>query len=378
VTRRAGRLVLAGLLVAAGAVVPAGPGQAATGCDLPATRTITDRPWSSTRLAFDRVWPLTQGAGQLVAVVDTGVDANHPMLAGRVQPGVDELHPGGSGTGDCNGHGTFIAGIIAAARLPGVGFAGVAPQATILPVRQTVNGQDGTVATLAAGIRAAVDRHAGVVNVSVTFDQPSDELADAVRYARAHDVLIVAAAGNSAANGNPQLYPASYPGVLAVGAIGAEGKRTDFSEVGTGVAVVAPGADLLGPGAGGTGLVTGRSGTSFATPFVAGVAALVRAYRPRLTADQVLHRIEATADHPAGPLPDPQYGWGVLNPYQAVTEVLPEEYSSPPAGGAPQPVRLAAAPTGGGGMPVPLLVVLGCLALAALTAFAAASRARPR
>ncbi len=350
----------------------------AAGCQLPATRTVTDRPWSAARLAYDRVWPLTQGAGQVVGVVDTGVDGNHPMLAHRVLPGVDEVHPGAPGTGDCNGHGTFVAGIIAAARLPGVGFAGVAPEATILPVRQTSEDRPGTVDTLAAGIRDAVDRHARVVNVSVTFDQPSTALADAVRYAQEHDVLIVAAVGNSAANGNPQLYPASYPGVLGVGAIGPDGKRTDFSETGPGIALVAPGADLLGPGAGGDGLILGRSGTSFATPFVTGVAALVRAYRPGLTAAQVLHRVEVTADHPAGPLPDPQYGWGVVNPYQAVTAVLPEEYSTVPPTPAAAPIRLALTPARGGGLPVPLLVVLGCLAVAALTAFATATRGRSR
>lgn len=373
------RLVLALALLAGAALTgPGVPAAAAPGCQLPATRTITDRPWSSTRLGFDRVWPLTQGAGQVVGVVDTGVDANHPMLAQRVLTGVDELHPGAPGTGDCDGHGTFVAGIIAAARLPGIGFAGVAPEATILPVRQASNGQDGTVDTLSAGIRDAVDRHARVINVSVTFDQPSATLAAAVRYAQDHDVLIVAAVGNSATNGNPQLYPASYPGVLAVGAIGADGRRTDFSEVGPGIAVVAPGADLLGPGAGGPGLVTGRSGTSFATPFVTGVAALVRAYRPALTAAQVLHRIEVTADHPAGPLPDAQYGWGVVNPYQAVTEVLPEEYRPAQPSPSAEPIRLAVAPGRDGGLPVPLLVVLACLAVATLTVFATATRARSR
>jgi type VII secretion-associated serine protease mycosin len=372
------RLTVLVLVAAAALTGPAVPASAAPGCQLPATRTITDRPWASTRLAFDRVWPLTQGAGQIVGVVDTGVDAGHPMLTRRVLPGVDEVHPGAPGTGDCNGHGTFVAGIVAAGRLPGIGFAGVAPEATILPVRQTSNGQDGTVDTLAAGIRDAVDGHARVVNVSVTFDQPSARLAEAVRYAQEHDVLIVAAVGNQATNGNPQLYPASYPGVLAVGAVGPDGRRTDFSETGTGIAVVAPGKDLLGPGAGGQGLIAGGSGTSFATPFVTGVAALVRAYRPDLTAAQVLHRIEVTADHPAGPLPDPQYGWGVVNPYQAVTAVLPEEYASAPPAPAAAPIRLTLAPARGGGLPVPLLVVLACLAVAALTAFAAATRGRVR
>jgi type VII secretion-associated serine protease mycosin len=352
------------------------PAHAAQACRLPATRHITDLPWSSRRLALDRVWPLTEGAGIVVGVVDTGVDPHHPMLAGRVLRGVDVVPPGTGGTGDCTGHGTFVAGIIGAARLPGVGFAGVAPRSTILPVRQTGNGQDGTVDTLAAGIRAAVDGGARVVNVSITVDSPNEGLAAAVRYARQRDVLVVAAAGNDAANGNPDLYPASYPGVLGVGAIGPDGNRTNFSEAGTGTGVVAPGADLLGPGAGGDGLVTGHSGTSFAAPFVAGVAALVRAYRPDLTATQVLHRIEVTADRPPGALPDPRYGWGVVNPYQAVSQLLPEEDGASPAVAAP-PVPVVPAP----GPPARHLdpataTTAGGVAVAALVGFAAIVRRR--
>ncbi len=105
----------------------------------------------------------------------------------------------------------------------------------------------------------------------------------------------------------------------------ATGQRADFSETGPNIGVVAPGTNLLGPGAGGPGLVTAAGGTSFAAPFVAGVAALVRAYYPQLTAAQVIHRIEATADHPPGVLPSPGLGWGEVNPYAAVAAVLPGE-----------------------------------------------------
>jgi subtilisin family serine protease len=167
-------------------------------------------------------------------------------------------------------------------------------------------------------------------------------LAQAVRYAEQHDTVLVAAAGNQAQQGNPPQYPAAYPGVIAVGAIGPDGKTTQFSQSGTGVSVVAPGSDIIGPGAGGTGLVAGEQGTSFAAPFVAGVAALVRAYRPQLTAGQVKHRIEATADHPAmRSLPDPGNGFGVVNPYRAVTAELPEELASGPV---QVPAELPAAP----------------------------------
>jgi subtilisin family serine protease len=121
--------------------------------------------------------------------------------------------------------------------------------------------------------------------------------------------------------------------VLAVGAVDKDGKRAGFSGTAT-VGVVAPGVDLISTGAGGTGLVatgTGGGGTSFAAPYVAGVAALVLAYHPGLSPAQVVRRIEATADHPAATLPDAQLGWGIVDPYAAVTAVLPGEAREPVA-----------------------------------------------
>ena len=111
--------------------------------------------------------------------------------------------------------------------------------------------------------------------------------------------------------------------MLAVGAVDQNGQRANFSESGPNVSVAAPGTNLLGPGAGGVGLVSSAGGTSFATAYVSGVAALVRSYYPELTAAQVIKRIEATADHPAGRLPSPGLGWGTVDPYAAVTAVLP-------------------------------------------------------
>jgi type VII secretion-associated serine protease mycosin len=254
------------------------------------------------------------------------------------------INGGGTASTDCDGHGTFVAGIIAGRQLPGFGFSGVAPEATILPIRQANSTSDGTAKSLANGIVTAVKDHAQVINVSIVTAQPALELAQAVQYALAHDVVVVAAAGNDFAQGNATQYPAGFPGVLAVGAVDATGQRASFSETGADIGVVAPGTNLLGPGAGGQGLVTAAGGTSFATPFVAGVAALVRAYHPQLTAAQVIHRIEATAEHPPGPLPSGSLGWGEVNPYAAVTAVLPgEQGRTAPAtpGRVPPPARAA-------------------------------------
>jgi membrane-anchored mycosin MYCP len=296
-----------------------------TYCSLPGTGQYTPRPWTQQLLDFERVWPISRGGGVTVAVVDSGVDANQPYLAGHVLPGIDLVN-GGTADDDCAGHGTLVAGLIASQPRPGVGFAGVAPDATILPVRQVNQATDnGSTQILADSINAAVNAGAQVINVSIVTSSSTAALAAAVNNALAHNVVVVAAAGNDLQKGDLPEYPAAYPGVISVGAIGTDGRATNFSSTGTPVSVVAPGSEIVGPGAGGTGLVVGQQGTSYAAPFVAGVAALIHAYRPQLTPAQVLHRIEATADHPAGALPDAALGYGVVDPYAAVTAVLPEE-----------------------------------------------------
>jgi membrane-anchored mycosin MYCP len=286
-------------------------------------------PWPQQRLDYQGAWPLTQGQGVTVAVIDSGVDASAPQLAGRVENGFDVQRGSGAANSDCLGHGTFVAGLIAARPRSGVGFAGVAPAAVILPIRQTDLGQDGTADGLAAGIRFATDHGASVINISLASTVSSAALDTAVAYAERHNVVIVAAAANDAQDGNPRTYPASIATVLAVGAVGQDDQRSSFSESGSFVGVAAPGSDIVGIGPRGPGQLTG-SGTSYATGFVSGVAALVRAYRPHLTAAQVRHRIEVTADHPAGAVPNSQVGWGVVNPHAAVASELPEEGSQVP------------------------------------------------
>jgi type VII secretion-associated serine protease mycosin len=336
-----------------------------TRCDPPPTRIIADRPWAQQRLGFERVWPLIRGGGVLVGVVDTGVDGNQPLLRGHVLPGAD-VKNGGVADTDCVGHGTLVAGIIAGQQETGIGFAGVAPDARVFPVRQANTTSDGTTGDLANGIDAAVAAGARVINVSIVSDENSTAVRDAVANALAHDVVLVAAAGNDFGQGNPTEYPAAYPGVLAVGAIDASDHRAQFSGTDSNVAVVAPGSNITGPGAGGNGLVTAQNGTSYATPYVAGVAALVRAYHPELTAAQVIHRIEVSADHPAtSTLPDPQLGWGVVNPYAAVTAVLPEEHG---AHATTAPVRRLSAPVRPAVGHTPLVIAMAAAGAAVVLA----------
>jgi type VII secretion-associated serine protease mycosin len=364
---------VAGLVPGSTALAAVDPAPGAT-CAGPGQETRPDLPWAQRRLGFIRAWELSRGAGVTVAVVDSGVDARTPQLAGRVDAGIDVLDGHGPADTDCIGHGTAVAAIIAAAPLAGSGFVGVAPAARILPIRQTDAGHEGSASGLADGIRAAVDRGARVVNVSVTTSAPSRRLQQAVEYAAAKDVLIVAAAANDAQTGNPRTYPAAYPGVLGVAAVGQDDRRADFSETGDFIGVAAPGVDVVTVGPGGPGEVLVR-GTSYAAPFVAGVAALIRSRHPTLTATQVRRRIEQTAVHPAVALPDPNVGWGVVDPYAAVAAALPAD---PPAAGPaaaplmPAPVAAPPADTrtarwalrGAGGLAAAGALVLAAAAVA--------------
>ena len=305
-------------------------------------------PWAQRQLAPDRVWNLTTGAGQVVAVVDSGVSAGARGLAGAVLAGRDVLG-GNGGNSDCLGHGTFVAGLIAARATPGTGLAGVAPGARILPVDvvDPVRAESAHPVTsssaVAAGIRYAVSSGATVVDVSTAATPgPSPELRAAVAYAQARNVVVVApvstATGTSAMN--VVSYPAAYPGVIAVSAVDLSGSPVAAGKQGVRVDLAAPGAALISIGPRGPGDISG-DGAALATAFVAGTAALVRGYYPHLSAAGVVHRLEVTADQPGVTLPDPQVGYGTVDPYTAVTTVLPEESGGlPPNVPAARPLRL--------------------------------------
>jgi membrane-anchored mycosin MYCP len=347
--RRAGAVVVAVALATTLPFAPAASAQDGPECLSAPPANSADVPWAQRQLQPHRSWPLTEGDGVVVAVVDSGVDGSVPQLTGRVLRGVDVV-TGGPADADCIGHGTFVAGIVAAAPRPDTGFAGVAPGVTVLPIRVTRSRDSDEVGPngLAAGIRAAVDRGADVINVSASTSAPTPELTAAVAYAADRDVVVVASSANGAdQDENAVSYPSAYPSVIAVGAVDAAGERAGFSQSGPHLSLVAPGVDVASLGPGGPGHWQG-SGTSYAAPFVSGAAALVRAYRPDLSAEQVAHRLKATATAPAAALPDPELGWGVVDPVAAVSALVPEERGAPvaapalaPPAPAP-PVRLPA------------------------------------
>lgn len=322
-----------------------------------------------TMLDLPAVWPLTRGAGQTVAVIDTGV-ARHRLLR-HLLPGGDYVS-NGDGTDDCDGHGTLVAGIIAA----GGEWNGVAPAAAVLAIRQSSNKfgavEDagvagyGDVGTLALAIRTAADQGATVINVSsiacVAADPDEGGLDDralgaALAYAvDVKNVVVVAAAGNigggQCPGQNPTgtaepdwlnvtsvASPAWYDDlVLTVGSVDADGAPSAFSLAGPWVDVAAPGEDVVSLGPGGEGLIDRQldddekpiAGTSYAAPVVSGIAALVRSRWPHLSARQVMARIEQTAHRPAAGW-DPVVGHGLVDLAAAVSGGAPVA-AAPPAG----------------------------------------------
>lgn len=315
--------------------VPFGPGQpaqAAQACGPVVTDPLAEPPWALTRLRPDLAWPLSMGAGITVAVIDSGVSPDHAALRGKVLPGKDFV---AAGTGECdeNGHGTLIAGIIAARETAsnGIRFYGVAPGANVIPVRvlqdQRRTFEEDLPKRIAEAIVWAVDvGGAHVINLSLTT-LPSPELDAAIQYGQSKGVVMVAAAGNEGAATQPgaPVYPASYDGVIAVAAVDKEDNHVGTSTAGAYVDVAAPGVRIAGPAtAGGGFLFSEQGGTSFAAAYVSGVAALIRAYDPSLTPKQVAQRITETADHPAD-MWNPLVGSGVVNPQRAVGAVRSDD-----------------------------------------------------
>ncbi|ELP69608.1 peptidase families S8 and S53 [Streptomyces turgidiscabies Car8] len=324
----------------------------------------TSVPWEQQSLQLPRAWQFSAGAGVTVAVVDTGVSTTAPALKGRVTA------VGDAGQ-DCVGHGSFVAGLIAATTTDGVRFAGVAQQARIVAVRGTDARGAATAASVAAGIAAAVDAGAKVIEVSPALERGSAALTSAVEDAVAHDALVVAAAvpdpparkraSSEDAPGPRAYWPAAQEGVLSVVDVDAKGGRPDNALIARDVDLAAPGDGVVGPGPRGSGHYIG-SGASFAAGFVAGAAALVRSAHPGLTAAEAASRLVSTAYPDAVPR---------LDPYAAVTSVgavergvgAPERGASavrlPDDAGA-GPTRRAVLFAAGGGA-VLLLVVWGAV-----------------
>lgn len=304
-------------------------------CTFPSKK-YEGRPWALQRVLLDELWRQSTGKGVRVAVIDTGVDVKNPQLKSAVDVSKgrnllpknlkddngDKLKRGNeNGTTDEVGHGTRVGGIIAARPAKDTGFVGLAPDATLIPIQQNDAEGHGNAETLATAINHAVAAGADIINISqdtANAVEPTPILKQAVDRALARGKVIVASAGNDGLGGNvKRTYPASYEGVLAVAASDRNNERASFSQSGEFVGVAAPGVDMIStvPKDG----HCSDNGTSFAAPYVAGVAALIKSKHSDWTPRQITAQIKQTAERSVAGH-DRLVGWGVVDPVRALTE----------------------------------------------------------
>lgn len=268
--------------------------------------------WGLGRIRAPQAWDTSRGNGALIAIIDGGASANHPDLAGAFV-GQYDYYNGDATPNDEDGHGTHVSGIAAARTNNSTGIAGTAPGASLLNY-DVCGAQYCTDAAINTAIRAAADRDADVINMSLGGGGNSTAQQNAVNYAWNAGTVLVAAAGNEAQEGNPVSYPAAYTNVIAVGATNSSNTRANFSNYGNYVDVAAPGVDILSsvPPSG----YESWPGTSMATPFVSGVAALLAAQGR--TASEIRQRIEGTATDLGTAGRDNSFGHGLVNAEAAV------------------------------------------------------------
>jgi len=271
---------------------------------------FSSQQWGPQKIQAPAAWDITRGSSSVkIAIVDTGVQANHPDLNGKVVNGYDFVDDD-TVAQDGNGHGTHCAGIAAAVTNNGTGIAGVAPNATILAVRVLNNSGSGTLDDVAAGIRYAADAGAQVISLSLGGSSGTSTLQSAVDYAWSRGSVVVAAAGNS--NTSAPSYPAYYSNAIAVASTTSSDTRSSFSNYGSWVDVAAPGSSIYSTYP--TSTYATLSGTSMATPHVAGLAALL-ASQGRSNSN-IRAAIENTADAISGT--GTYWVHGRVNAYNAV------------------------------------------------------------
>ena len=339
-------------------------------CDPAATQYVAQAPAALAQLGASQAWTLSRG-GVLVAVVDSGVDATNAHLPADtvVLPGLDLVDPGGDGRTDASGHGTAVAGQVAARAVDGSGVVGLAPDSTILPVRVYASatdedirdGRGPTPERTAEGITWAADHGAAIVVVpQSTVSDVDGVLEAAVDHASAAGALVVASAGNADdddadaagadADGDDRAvrFPAGFAPALSVTAVGTSGNPTDAAVHATHVEIAAPGAQVATAflGAGDCVLAADTPSTSYAAGYVAAAAALVAAAHPDESPADWEYRLLATALRPSRDRRDDLIGWGIVAPYDAINLVDDGGLAGPanprfPAAAEEAPVMMA-------------------------------------
>jgi type VII secretion-associated serine protease mycosin len=337
--RRLGAIVLAVLISSAVAMPVASADE------------VRDGQWYLDSLRIAEAQRISKGEGVTVAVIDSGVWAGHPDLKGAVLPGFNALG-NGDGRKDTRGHGTQMAGIIAArGRTGGQGVLGIAPEAKILPASPALSAL-----VVAEAIDWSVEHGAKVINMSFLVLE-GDSLADAVQRAAAADVVLVAGSGNDGQDRRTGYeYPAAYPEVLAVGATTRSGKAAPFSHSGKHLDLVAPGADVTVANGDPDEEYLRVEGTSVSTAIVSGAAALIRAKYPALSAADVVKVLESTASDKGDPGRDDTYGHGELNLLAALKAAAAVQPSATPSSSPAKPGVIAGS---GGGTDTTRLAIVG-------------------
>ena len=280
---------------------------------------LLDQQWGLTAIGAPSVWKITRGAGITVAVIDSG-SGPHPDLdanldAGRTMFGsIDSV---GVLDIDNAGHGSHVAGIIAAVADNAIGGSGVAPQSRILPIRVLDAQGSGDSKDVSKAVRFAVDSGVKVINLSLGGSTESTSLTAAIQYATDRNVLVVAAAGNGAADSPPK-WPGASDLTIAVTAVDRNNSVTSFDQRGDYIDLAAPGASILSTASNDYKI---QSGTSMAAAFVTGAAALLFAAQPSITAAQVRDILQRTATDIGAPGRDTTFGYGLINLVAAFAEL---------------------------------------------------------
>jgi thermitase len=275
--------------------------------------------WHLPKVNAPAAWDSTTGsAGVTVAVVDSGVQATHPDLAGRVLAGYDFVNNDADPSDD-NGHGTAVAGVAAAKGNDGIGVAGAAWNVSILPVKVMAANGSGSHSAIANGINYSADRGARIVNLSIGGTSSSRTLQSSVNYANSKGCILIAAAGNNGSS--TTVYPAAYSGVTAVSALTPTDTLASFSSYGSFVDISSPGEGITTSWVNG-GYVT-ISGTSFSSPLVAGIAALALSVNPSLSNTAVASLLTSNADDLGAPGADIYFGAGRVNAGRVVSGATP-------------------------------------------------------
>lgn len=322
-----------------------------------------DKQWHLGFLKIAEAHALSQGDGVTVAVIDSGIDASHPDLAGNVLPGVDYVQPGGDGLSDTTGHGTAMAGLIVGHGRGDSGVLGIAPKAKAVSVREQIDHKFDPSEKYAAGIRWAIQHGVKVISFSISMGDTL-RLQNAVNEALAADIVFVAGIGNTDVTGDTGAFPARYPGVIAVGGVDKNGNHEPISVVDKGVVLSAPATEVWSTKMGGG--YRSATGTSDSTAIVAGVVALVRAKYPQMSAKQVYDLLANTAIDKGAPGRDPEFGYGIVNPVVALKKGPAGASSGASASAVPSSSESSGAAEDGGGSGSGnkvLVVVLGGVVL---------------